>query len=134
MKDANIVPDEGKQDEIDIDEFSEFVTQSGVKLSSPLATQALMFAATVHVVRNQMDSEYCSSTDDLIYLEKYGLLTSRILTQKCIEDGDAFEGAEVGDKCWDGTYLGHMLDEIVGDYLIKQCANYINLEREQSND
>lgn len=110
--------------EHEISEFVELVLEQGVQLSSPLATSTLKFAATVERVRENMESERRNDRDDLDFLESYGLLNSEVLTKHDIENDITFDGAEAGDTMWSGSYLGHMLDEIVGDYLQAQAVKY----------
>jgi len=109
---------------LDFEEFIEYVINEGHELEYPLATQSLLLAATFTAVQSEFEDGY-GSIQDLPYLEKYGLLKSRIIkSEEEIENEQLGEDAQVGEPYYDITYLGYMMGEIAPHYLSSQLDKF----------
>jgi len=109
---------------LDFEEFIEYIINEGHKLEYPLATQSLLLAATFTAVQSEFEDGY-GSIQDLPYLEKYGLLKSRIIkSEQEIENEQLGEDAQVGEPYYDITYLGYMMGEIAPAYLSEQMDKF----------
>ena len=121
------MPDTDKQlhtGPLDYEEFIEFVVNSGHKLDYPLATNSLLLAATFVTVQSEFEDGY-GSVQDLPYLEKYGLLSSRIIqSEEEIENESLGDDAQVGEPYYQTTYLGYMFGEIAPSYLQEQLDKF----------
>ena len=81
-------------------------------------------AATFVTVQSEFEDGY-GSVQDLSYLEKYGLLSSRIIqSEEEIENESLGDDAQVGEPYYHTTHLGYMFGEIAPSYLQEQLDKF----------